>query len=199
MVAVASLSSTSMAVGPTSRLPWTVGVTSTPLPYLPGSWKTVCRTMLPGRVVQQEVIPAPRRDVHRVRRVGHVVQRVGVDARRIDDAARFQLPWSVSTAHHRRRPVGAAGDFGVKPELHAVFGGVLGQRKGQAERADDAAGGRPQGGDGGVRMFGSSRDQTRRVYDAQPFHAVGDAVFIELLQRGAVLLAQADDKLPHWS
>ena len=47
-VAVASLSSTSMAVGPTSRLPCTVGVTSTPLPYLPGSWNTVCRTSCPA-------------------------------------------------------------------------------------------------------------------------------------------------------
>ena len=48
VVAVASLSSTSMAVGPTSRLPCTVGVTSTPLPYLPGSWNTVCRTCCPA-------------------------------------------------------------------------------------------------------------------------------------------------------
>ena len=31
------LSSRSSAVGPTSRFPWTVGVTSTPLPPAPGS------------------------------------------------------------------------------------------------------------------------------------------------------------------
>ena len=44
VVAVASLSSMSMEVGPTSRLPWTVGVTNTPLPVGPGSWKMVWRT-----------------------------------------------------------------------------------------------------------------------------------------------------------
>ncbi len=44
VVAVASLSSMSMAVGPTMILPCTVGATSTPLPYLPGSWKMVLCT-----------------------------------------------------------------------------------------------------------------------------------------------------------
>ena len=48
VVAVSSLSSMSVAVGPTSRLPCTVGVTSTPLPYLPGSWNTVCLTCPPA-------------------------------------------------------------------------------------------------------------------------------------------------------
>ncbi len=46
--------------------------------------------MLPGRVVKQEVIAAPRRDLHGVGGVRHIVQRVGVYARRIDDAARLQ-------------------------------------------------------------------------------------------------------------
>ena len=46
VVAVASLSSTSMAVGPTSRLPCTVGVTNA-LAVLPGSWNTVCHTCRP--------------------------------------------------------------------------------------------------------------------------------------------------------
>ena len=44
VVAVPSLLSMSMAVGPTMMLPWTVGATSTPLPYLPGSWKMVLLT-----------------------------------------------------------------------------------------------------------------------------------------------------------
>ena len=32
---------------PTMVLPWTVGLTSTPLPSLPGSWKMVCETKSP--------------------------------------------------------------------------------------------------------------------------------------------------------
>ena len=44
VVPSASGSSTSTAVGPASRFPWTVGVTSTPFPYLVGSWNRVWLT-----------------------------------------------------------------------------------------------------------------------------------------------------------
>ena len=152
--------------------------------------------MLPRRVVKQEIISPPGRDGHGVRLVGHIVQRVGVYARRIDDAACFQRavvgldgpPGSAAVQRVQAR------NFGVKPKLHTVFGGVLRQRKRQAERADDAARGRPQCGDGSVRDVRLHSHQLVPFYDAQPLHAVGDAVFIELLQRGAVLVAQADDK-----
>ena len=125
-----------------------------------------------------------------------IVNAAGVYARRIDDAACFQRavvgldgpPGSAAVQRVQAR------NFGVKPKLHTVFGGVLRQRKRQAERADDAARGRPQCGDGGVRDIRLHSHQLVPFYDAQPLHAVGDAVFIELLQRGAVLVAQADDK-----
>ena len=48
VVAVSSLSATSVAVGPSSRFPCTVGVTRTPLPYFPGSWKIVEATCPPA-------------------------------------------------------------------------------------------------------------------------------------------------------
>ena len=97
--------------------------------------------MLPGRVVKQEVIAAPRRDLHGVVGVRHIVQHIGIDARRIDDAARLQ-----------RAAVGFDGPAasvrkGVQPrdrrvelKLYAVLCGVFCQRVGQPERADDAAG-----------------------------------------------------------
>ena len=54
VVAVASLSGRSVAVGPISRLPWTVGVTSTPLPILPGSWKMVRDTSPPASLSSRQ-------------------------------------------------------------------------------------------------------------------------------------------------
>ena len=48
VVSTPPLSSMSSAVGPTSRLPPVVGVTSTPLPRRVGSAKTVCRTCVPA-------------------------------------------------------------------------------------------------------------------------------------------------------
>ena len=43
--------------GPTSRLPWTVGVTSTPLPMAEGSWKIVCRARPPSRRSSRQYSP----------------------------------------------------------------------------------------------------------------------------------------------
>lgn len=79
--------------------------------------------MLPRRVVKQEVISPPGRDGHGVRRVGHIVQRVGVYACRIDDAARFQravvgLDGPPGSAAVQRVQ---ACNFGVKPKLHTVL------------------------------------------------------------------------------
>ena len=150
--------------------------------------------VLSGRVVQQEVIPAPRGNFHRVGSVGQVVQRVGVDARRIDDAARLAAAAVGIDLPTAPGQWVQTGDFGVKPEPHAVFGCVFGQGVGQAKGADDAAGGCPQGGDGSVGNVRFHRDQLVALDDAQPFHAVGDAVLVEFLQRGAVVLTQADDK-----
>ena len=48
VVAVSSLSSMSVAVGPTSRLPCTVGLTSTPLPAVVGTWKIVLENVEPS-------------------------------------------------------------------------------------------------------------------------------------------------------
>ena len=48
VVLIPSLLSTSSAVGPTKRLPCTVGVTRTPLPILLGNWKMVWLTWLPA-------------------------------------------------------------------------------------------------------------------------------------------------------
>ena len=126
--------------------------------------------MLPRRVVKQEVISPPGRDGHGVRRVGHIVQRVGVYARRIDDAACFQRavvgldgpPGSAAVQRVQTR------NFGVKLKLHTVFGGVIRQRKRQAERADDAARGRPQCGDGGAEMFGSIPTSSSRSMMRSP-------------------------------
>ena len=47
VVSTSSLSGISSAVGPTSKLPCTVGVTRIPFPILDGSWKTVEFTRLP--------------------------------------------------------------------------------------------------------------------------------------------------------
>ena len=57
VVAVSSRSGSSTAVGPTSRFPWMVGDTSTPLPYLPGSWKMVRLTWPPAVLSSRQYSP----------------------------------------------------------------------------------------------------------------------------------------------
>ncbi len=122
------------------------------------------------------------------------MQCVGVDARRVDKAARLiaatvgvDLPTTL-----RKRMQSGYGCVELKPD--AVFGGVFGQRIGQPERADDAAGGCPERSDGGVRDVRFHFCQLGALDDTQPLDAVGNAVFIEFFQRGAVIVAQADDK-----
>ena len=53
-VAVCSLFSISVAVGPVSRFPCTVGLTKTPLPILVGSWKMVWLTRLPASLSSRQ-------------------------------------------------------------------------------------------------------------------------------------------------
>ena len=50
LVDTSSLLPCSTAFGPTSRLPCTVGVTSTPLPAREGAWKTVWENAAPWSV-----------------------------------------------------------------------------------------------------------------------------------------------------
>ena len=57
VVLTASLFVTSTAVGPTKRLPCTVGVTSTPFPILDGSWKIVCDTCVPASLSSRQYSP----------------------------------------------------------------------------------------------------------------------------------------------
>ena len=146
--------------------------------------------MVPGGVVQQKVVPPPRHNGHAFV-ADLVVQFVGVYPGSIDDAAGFQR-----AAVGLQPPAAVDGlhllHFGVKLEPHAVFGGVLGKGVGQPEGADDAAGGGPEGGHHFVGNVGLHGAQFLPLHDAQPFHAVGYTVFIELFQGRAVLLTQAD-------
>ena len=57
VVAISSLSSSSTAVGPSIRLPCTVGVTRTPFPYFVGSWKIVCDTKFPTFLSSRQYSP----------------------------------------------------------------------------------------------------------------------------------------------
>ena len=146
--------------------------------------------MVPGGVVQQEVIPPAGHDGHGVG-ADLVVQFVGMHARRVDHAARLQR--AAAGLHPPAARDGPHGlHLGIELEAHAVFGGVLGKGAGQAKGADDAAGGGPQRSHrlvGDVRLQGA---QFAAFHDAQPLHAVGQTVLIEFLQRRAVLIAQAD-------
>ena len=56
-VATLSLSSWSVAVGPSSRLPCTVGLTRMPLPMAEGSWKMVRSTILPSFLSSRQYSP----------------------------------------------------------------------------------------------------------------------------------------------
>ncbi len=85
---------------------------------------------------------------------------------------------------------GKAGDDGIKLELYAIFCGVLGKSISQAKGTDDAAGGCPQGSH---RVIGNVRlhlDQLVAFDNAQALYAVVHAVFVQLYQIRAVLLAQ---------
>ena len=147
-------------------------------------------------VIQQEVI-APARDNRHSIVTYHVVQLVRVDTGGVHDAARVQVAL-VGMYPPAAVDFFQPGHAGVKLELRAVFGGVFGKGKGQPERAYNAAGGRPQRGDGFVRDVRFHRQKLVALDDAQPLHAVGNAVFVQLLQGGAVRVRQADHQTAAW-
>ena len=140
-----------------------------------------------GGVVQQEIVAPAGDDGHIV--VGHhVVQLVGVQPGGVDDHFRLHvaldggyLPAAVDLLD--------VGDLAVKLELHAVAGGVLRQGEGEAEGAHNAAGGGVQRRHRLVADVGLHLHQLIPLHDAQALHSVGHAVGVQLVQRGAVLLA----------
>ena len=87
-----------------------------------------------------------------------------------------------------------ARDLTVELELDAVAGGVLRQGEGEPEGAHDGPGGGVQGGHRLVADVGFHPDQLVPLHDAQALHPVGHAVFIQLVQRRAVVLADHDHK-----
>lgn len=145
-----------------------------------------------GALVQQAVIAATRRDVQLAGR-DHVVQHVRIDACGVDDIARFKLAVVGVDGPIAVVPC-KAGDFGIELELHAVVKGILCQRNGQIERADNAAGRRPERSDGVFRHVRLQLVQTLRVYDLQLLYAVFYAVFIQRAQLRQVLLGHTHNK-----
>ena len=143
-------------------------------------------------LVQQAVIAAPRRDVQLAGRY-HVVQHVRIDARGVDDIARFKI-----AVIGVDRPIAVlprkAGDFGIELEFHAVVKGILCQRNGQIERADDAAGRRPECGDGVFRHVRLQLVQALRIHDLELLYAVFHAVFIQRAQLRQILLGHAHNE-----
>ena len=141
------------------------------------------------RVVQQEVIAAPGNDLHRVGGIHGVVQLVRMHTGGVHHQARLKAAL-VGLHAPAALDGGKAGDGGIKLELYAIFCGVLGKSIGQAKGADDAAGGCPHGSH---RVIGNVRlhlDQLVAFDNAQALYAVGHAVFVQLYQIRAVLLAQ---------
>ena len=148
--------------------------------------------MAAGRAVQQEVIAAARGDRHAVVR-DHVVDHVGVHARRVHDDLRLQVAL-VGMHNPAALNLRQARNDGVKLELDAVLRRILRQREGQAKRADDAAGRRVQRSDrvvADVRLHGH---QLVALDDAQSLDAVLHAVLVQLHQVRAILLAEHDDE-----
>ena len=145
-----------------------------------------------GGAVQQEVIAPAGDDLHG-RAACLIVELIRVQTRGVYhhlglDVALggVQLPAAVHGGHFQH--------FGVKLELRAVLGGVLGEGKGQAEGAHNAAGGGVQGGHGVVGDVRLHLLQLVLLHDAQALYPVGHAVFIQLVQGGAVLLAHAHNQ-----
>ena len=78
--------------------------------------------------------------------------------------------------------------------LAQCVGNILCQRNGQIERADNAAGRRPERGDGVFRHVRLQLVQALRVHDLQLLDAVFHAVFIQRPQLRQILLGHADDE-----
>ena len=78
--------------------------------------------------------------------------------------------------------------------LAQCVGNILCQRNGQIERADNAAGRRPERSDGVFRHVRLQLVQTLRVYDLQLLYAVFYAVFIQRAQLRQVLLGHTHNK-----
>ena len=87
VVAVSVLSSTSSAVGPSSTLPNTVGLTSTPLVVLVGTGSSTCDRAGARELVVDDELAAAR--AHGEARVSeHRVDRVRLETGGVDDEAR---------------------------------------------------------------------------------------------------------------
>ena len=143
-------------------------------------------------MVQQEVVAPAGGDGHGVVR-HHVVQLVGIHARGVHHHPGLHIPLGGGqppAAVHLLN----AGDLGVELEFHPVAGGVLRQGEGEPEGAHDGPGGGVQGGHRLVADIGLHFDQLIPLHNAQALHPVGHAVFIQLVQGGAVVLADHDHK-----
>jgi len=139
--------------------------------------------------VQQAVFAPAGGDVQLPGR-DHVVQHVGIDACRVDNIPRPEVALLRVDGPALLAP-GKARDLCVEPEVHAVGIGVLRQGDGHIEGADNAAGGRPQGGNGVFADVGLQLVEPPGVHDLQPFHAVFHAVFIESQKPVHILLGHA--------
>ena len=162
------------------------------LAIFPGELEDRVLCKVAGRLVEQAIVAAARRDMQ-LARADLIVQHVGVDARRVDDGAclkraavRLNDPMAIFGAD--------GGDFCVKLEANAVGGGVFRQGDGQAEGTDDRAGRRPEGRDRIRRDVRLKFAQAVPLDNLKTGHAVFHAVFIERVQARSLRFRHADDE-----
>ncbi len=162
------------------------------LAHGPGQHEDGVRDVGAGRRVEQLVLAAAGLDGEGLCR-RHVVDRVGVDAGGVDDAAGAE-----GAAVGRDGPgVAVAGERGhgrVEGELDAVGAGVLEKGDREAEGVADAGRGRPERGDGLVRDVWLHAEKLFSLDDAKALDAVLAAAFEEGLEAGAGVVGGADDE-----
>ena len=139
--------------------------------------------------VQQAVVAPAGGDVQ-LPGGDHVVQHVGIDACRVDNIPRLEVALLRVDGPALLAP-GKARDLCVEPEVHTVGIGILRQSDGHIEGADNAAGRRPQGGNGVFADVGLQLVEPLGIHNFQPLHAVFHAVFIESQKPVHILLGHA--------
>ena len=147
-------------------------------------------------LVQQAVFALSGRDVN-LPGAHHVVERVGVNSRRIDHVfGRHNRSLAVPAVLRLQLiSTGSPADalyFGQETEFHAIVAGVLRQGDGQAEGAHDAAAGRVQGRHHAVRHIRLHLPGLVPADNGQAGNAVLAPLLIQLLQPRFLLLVKAE-------
>ena len=123
-----------------------------------------------------------------------VVKFTGIHACRVDDTSRGEIFVGCFEGKCAIRLAANILDRGVEDEFDAVGIGIFGECDGELKRADDAAVGGMQSGDGIGGNIGLERVEFSAFENAEVFDAIGFAAFEQLVELWSLRSIDTDDE-----